>query len=97
MYYNEIKRQMLNTFYYFNLIMFQIILTKRIKKLIKKAKRKMKTNNKQFVVIVTYDKFNFMKKRREKRIDNFRKIKFIITSLIFDDRDFSEKSLKQNM
>ena len=97
MYHNEIRRRMLNTFCYLNLMMLQTILTKRIKKLIKKTKRKVKTSDKQFVEIVTYDNFVFMKKRREKRIDEFRKMRFIITSLIFDNRDFSENSLKQNM
>ena len=97
MYHDEIRRQMLSMFCYLNLIMLQTILTKQMKKLIKKAKRKIKTNDKQFVEIVTYDNFDFIKRRRKKRIDDFRRIKFIITSLIFDDRDFSEKLLKQNM
>ena len=88
---------MLNTFCYLNVIISQTILTKRIKKLIKKTKRKIKTHDKQFDEIFIYDSFDFMKKRHAIFFYNFRKLNFIITSLIFDDRDFNEKSIKQNM
>ena len=73
MYYDEIRRRILNTFCHLNLIMLQTILTKQITKLIKKAKRKMRTNNKQFVEIVIYEYFDFMKKQREKKLTIFEK------------------------
>lgn len=61
------------------------------------AKTRINVINQRFFEIDTYNNFNFTRKKREKRTNENRVVKFITISLTFEKREFENESLTQNM
>ena len=87
------RQRIINIFCCLKLCIFLKILKIRMKTLMSHAKIKIDVINQQFFKIFTYDNFNFAKKKRNKKIDENRIIKFIITSLMFVKRNFENELL----
>ncbi len=68
-----------------------------MKKLIAKIKRRVKLIKKLLIIVLTYNNFDYVKNRRDKRVNKIRQFKFITTTLMFESHESSLVSLRKKI
>ena len=96
-YQNDVKRRVFITFAQFGLCMSYKIIQRRMMNFVSKIEKKIKSIEQFTSIVITYDNFDFMKNRRDERIENIQTMRSIIIALLFHDRKFETNSLKKKM
>jgi hypothetical protein len=92
LYQDDARRRVIDILNKLDLTISYDTIFRRLTFLVAEIERRVVTLRRLFSTIVTYDNFDYVVSRREKRVENAREVKFITTTLIFEKRDFVMKA-----
>jgi len=72
LYNNDARRKIVNLLYFVNLIISYCTTQYYIKKLTNKIRRQLKLIEKLSIIILTYNNFDYIENKKDKRVDKIR-------------------------
>jgi hypothetical protein len=97
LYQDDTRRRVIDILNKLDLTISYDTILRRLTFLVAEVERRVVTLERLLNTIVTYDNFDYVVSRREKRVEDAREVRFITTALIFERRGFVMRALYQEM